>query len=91
MNNDKAHRGRLQAQGNTLEASESWSQDEPPTVSEGLNFLQKLVKKITKGQFLERKKEFKKAETFIKRAGENGGVDAKVSKTFRKKELKMSV
>ena len=85
---ENKHRGRVQAQGNKLEASEAWSQDEPPTVDEGLNFLERLIAKITRHQFLEREKEFEKAENFIKQAGDNGGVDAKVSKTFKKKGTK---
>ncbi|MEM6299059.1 MAG: hypothetical protein AAF740_10275, partial [Bacteroidota bacterium] len=88
MSEDKEHRGRVQAQGNHLEASESWAQEKPPTVSEGKSFLRRLIDKITKSQFLERKREFTKAEAFIEQAGENGGVDAKVSKTFRKKGTK---
>jgi hypothetical protein len=32
--------------------------------------------------------EFGKAEKFIKQAGDNGGVDAKVSKTFKAKGIK---
>ncbi len=88
---ESKHRGRIQAQGNKLEASESWSQEKPPSVVEGLNFLESLKAKITKSQFLEREKEFKKAEDFIIQAGENGGIDAKVSKTFKKKEQKTFV
>jgi hypothetical protein len=82
------HRGRIQAQGNGLEESESWAQDKPPTVSEGLNILQRLREKITKSQLLERITEFLKAEKIIEQAGKNGGVDAKVSKTFKKKGTK---
>jgi len=82
------HRGRIQAQGEGFDDSESWSQEEPPTTKEGLSFLQKLINKIPKPEFLKRKKEFQKAEKFIKQAGQNGGVDAKVSKTYRKKGTK---
>lgn len=85
---ESKHRGRVQAQGNKLEASEAWSQDTPPTVEDGLNFLQQLADKITKSEFLVREKEFKKAAQFIKQAGDNGGIDAKVSKTFKKKGTK---
>lgn len=82
---DSKHRGRVQAQGNKLEASEPWSQNKPPTVAEGLNLLQRLKDKIRKPQIRERKEEFEKAEQFIKQAGESGGVNAPVSKTFKKK------
>lgn len=36
------HRGRIQAQGEKLEASEAWSQNEPPTKIEGLLMLDKI-------------------------------------------------
>ncbi len=85
---ESKHRGRVQAQGGGLEESESWSQSKPPTVAEGLSLLQKLRNKITKSQLLERITEFLKAEKFIEQAGRNGGVDAKVSKTFKKKGTK---
>ena len=35
------HRGRIQIQGENIEASESWSQIEPPTKTDGLNLLNK--------------------------------------------------
>ena len=37
------HRGRIQAQGEKLEESESWSQDEPPTGRDGLEMLKRLM------------------------------------------------
>jgi hypothetical protein len=85
---DHKHRGRIQAQGGGFEDSESWSQEKPPTVSEGLGFLKRLIAKIPKPEFLKRKQSFEKAASFIEQAGENGGVDAQVSKTFRMKNSK---
>ncbi len=38
------HRGRIQAQGDNLEESEAWSQEEPLTKDEGLESLK--IKKI---------------------------------------------
>lgn len=83
---DPWHRGRFQAQGNGLEKSEPWAQDQPPTVTEGLSFLQKLFHKLSKKEAKEREKAFNKAKKFVEQAGENGGVDAQVSKTFREKK-----
>lgn len=85
---EDGHRGRIQAQGGGFEDSESWSQEDPPTSDEGLTFLQRLIAKIPKPEFLKREKEFGKAEKFIKQAGDNSGVDAKVSKTFKVKGTK---
>jgi hypothetical protein len=87
-NEEKPHRGRIQAQGGGVEESESWAQDTPPTVEEALEFLENLKNKLTKTEYEKRKTEFEKAEKFIKQAGENGGVNAKVSKTFKVKDTK---
>ncbi|WP_373548052.1 hypothetical protein [Haliscomenobacter sp.] len=38
----KPHRGRMQAQGNGLEKSVSWSQDEPLTRTQAKGLLQRL-------------------------------------------------
>ena len=51
----KAHRGRVQAQGGGLEASESWSQDEPLTAKQGRTLLQQLKAKLSKKERRERK------------------------------------
>ena len=82
----KEHRGRIQAQGEGLEASESWAQDEPLTAKKGLWLLRKLKNKIPKSEVKKREKEFAKAENLIKRARKIGGIDAKYSQSFRKKE-----
>lgn len=82
------HRGRIQAQGGGFESSESWSQNSPLSVSDGLHLLWSLIRKIPKPEFLKRKSEFEKAENFIQLAGDKGGVDARVSKTFKAKGTK---
>nr|MCU0392566.1 hypothetical protein [Thermoflexibacter sp.] len=76
------HRGRIQAQGEDLEESESWSQNEPPTKEDGLQMLENLKNKIPKKEAKLRKEAFEKAENFIIQAGENGGLNAVVQKTF---------
>jgi hypothetical protein len=88
MSDKKKHRGRIQAQGNGLEASENWSQDEPLSAQDGLNLLEKLRSKIPEKEAKLREKEFEKAEKLIRRAGENGGIDAKFSQTFQTKGTK---
>ena len=85
---EKKHRGRIQAQGGGIEESESWAKDSPLTVSEALNYLENLKDKLSKTEYELRAKEFEKAEKFIRQAGENGGVDAKVSKTYKVKGTK---
>jgi hypothetical protein len=79
------HRGRIQAQGEGCEESEAWAQNEPPDTDTGLELLEALKKKLSPSQTNKRKKSFDDAEKFIKQAGKNGGVAAKVSKTFKVK------
>jgi len=73
------HRGRIQAQGEKLEASEAWAQNEPITKLEGLNLLEKLKNKIPKNETKIRELAFKKATKFI----ENGTYQT-VTKTIIK-------
>lgn len=47
-----------------------------------------MIDKIPKPSFLQREKAFEKAEKFIKQAGDNGGVDALVSKTYKTRGTK---
>ncbi len=77
------HRGRIQAQGKILEESEAWSQENPPTVEEGLEMLIKLKEKIPKKEVKIREKAFEKAERFIKNASESNGIDAPSNISFR--------
>lgn len=88
MPEKKKHRGRIQAQGDGLEASENWSQDEPLTAEDGLALLEKLKQKIPSQDAKNREKEFKKVEELIRRIGKSGGVDAKYTRSFRTKGTK---
>ena len=76
----KEHRGRFQAQGEGIEESESWSQDEPLTKSDGLNLLDRLKNKLSAKDLDKRRKAFEKTERFI--SGAQGGVDAPKKKSF---------
>lgn len=51
----KPHRGRIQAQGEGTEKSESWAQDDPLTKEEGLALLDKLERRLTKAERQARK------------------------------------
>lgn len=81
----RKHRGRIQAQGGGLEASESWAQDKPLKAKKGLSLLKKLKEKIPAKEAEKRAKEFDKAADLIERLEDGGGVDAHFSKSFRKK------
>ena len=76
------HRGRIQAQGGGTERSVSWAQDKPPTTEDGLRLVTDLIAKLTAAEFNERAPAFEKAREFITRAGEHGGVDAVISKSW---------
>jgi len=82
------HRGRIQAQGEDLEESESWAADTPPTWQEGIEMINKLEDKISKKEAELRKEAFEKARNFVVKAGENGGVNAVVQKTLVVKDTK---
>jgi hypothetical protein len=79
------NRGRIQAQGENLEQSESWAQDLPLTEPEGMELLEKLKNKIPKKELEIRKDAFVKAQKFIEQAAINNGVDAPANVTFRAK------
>jgi RHS repeat-associated protein len=83
-----ANRGRIQAQGTHLEKSVSWDKTTPLTVSEGLSMVDELESKLSKSERKLRQSELEKVRNFIKNAGEAGGVDAPVSKTFQVKGTK---
>lgn len=76
------HRGRIQAQGGGLEASVSWAQMNPPTTSDGEIMLETLKAQLTERQINDRIKGFSQAERFINNAGNAGGVNAPVSRSF---------
>lgn len=77
------HRGRIQAQGEKLEASEAWSQEKPPTKDDGLEMLDKLKKKIPKKEAEKREQAFEKATKFINQASLTNGIDSPANVTFR--------
>jgi hypothetical protein len=76
------HRGRVQAQGGGTEASVPWAQSQPPTVAQGKTMLDELADSLTPAERRAREGALKKAKQFVERAGEGGGVDAPVSKSF---------
>ncbi|WP_226565055.1 hypothetical protein [Shewanella chilikensis] len=76
------HRGRIQAQGDGLEESESWNENTPLTHAEGLEKKADLKNKLPRRELNVRADAFNKARTFIDRARDAGGVTAEVSKTY---------
>lgn len=76
----KAHRGRFQAQGGGVEESESWSQDQPLSKSQGLQLLARLKARLPAKARGQRKKAFRQAERYIQQA--EGGIDAHKLKSF---------
>jgi hypothetical protein len=81
------HRGRFQAQGENLEASESWAKDEPLTKNEGQDLLEKLQNKIPKHEAQIREKAFEKANEFIEQ-GPHEVVNGSVTRSYRVKGTK---
>jgi len=88
MNDPPGNRGRIQAQGGGVEESESWAAENPPTWQAGLNMLHDLKKKLHKSERKNREELFEKAEGYIRAAGKKGGMDAPVTKSFKKKNSK---
>ena len=86
MAQKQAHRGRIQAQGSGLEASETWQQAEPLSKKDGLRLLDKLLNKLPKKEQAIRDQSFKDAQRFIEQV--EGGLDAPVRKTFRNRKTK---
>ncbi len=85
---DNIHRGRIQAQGNSVEKSENWSQDNPLTSTNGLELLGDLKLQLSKREIEEREYGLYKAKAFIETAAENGGVDAPMKKSFKTPKTK---
>lgn len=75
------HGGRIQAQGENTEQSESWAFEKPPTKKQGEEMLDNLKKKLSKKELKIRESAFKKALRFI-RNGPYKVVDRIISKTF---------
>ncbi len=76
------HRGRMQAQGEQLEASESWAENHPITKPEGLSLLENLKNKIPKIEAKLREGVFKKAAKFIE-SGPYQTVTRSIIKSFK--------
>lgn len=76
------HRGRFQAQGETLEESVAWSTSRAPSANEGNQMLVDLSDKIRKKEYAIRTRAFKDASNFINEALAAGGADAEVIKSF---------
>jgi hypothetical protein len=74
MTESKEHRGRVQGQGANVEESVSWSQDAPPTVEDGLRFIDELHGLLTRREAELREAGFQQARAAVRRAGGGGGV-----------------
>jgi len=81
------HRGRIQAQSDNVEESEAWAQEKPPTWQEGIEMLNKLEDKLSKKEREKRKEQFKQAERFITNAGQSGGVQSPIKKSFENEKF----
>jgi uncharacterized protein RhaS with RHS repeats len=77
--------GRIQAQGDGLQLSVSWSSQTPPSVTDGLIMLGELANMLSARQLAARNKALADASTFIMRYGKAGGCFAVRRKTFRNK------
>lgn len=81
----KKHRGRIQAQGNGVEKSVTWSQDEPLSREQGKTLLQQLKGQLSDKEHAERAEQFEQAERYI--AGANG-IPAPERRTFQNRKTK---
>ncbi|WP_430962088.1 RHS repeat-associated core domain-containing protein [Pseudomonas cremoricolorata] len=77
-----AHRGRFQAQGKTLEESVSWDQDSPLSASDAQAKMEELKRKLSKKDLKLRQGAFSRAERWVERACNRGGIYAQRSQTF---------
>lgn len=82
------HRGKVEAQGGGVQKSEPWAQDRPPTVSDVLILLDRLEEQLTAAERRDRQEGLRQAREFVKRAGEQGGLDAPVERSFPRKKLR---
>jgi hypothetical protein len=81
----KKHRGRFQAQGNGVEKSVSWSQDEPLTKEQGKSLLQQLKSLLSNKEYDERAEQFDKAERYIEGAN---GIESPERRIFQNRKTK---
>ncbi|MDX5406080.1 MAG: hypothetical protein LPK11_03420 [Chromatiaceae bacterium] len=82
------NRGRIQAQGEALEESESWSTDQRFDKRSGICLLSSLKAKLKKHDLNLRTNEFDKVEKYINNSPKTTGVSAQVSKTYRVKNTR---
>ncbi|MCM7565672.1 hypothetical protein [Enterobacter asburiae] len=78
----KSHRGRLQAQGKTLEESEKWSRETPLSGKKALALLSDLKLKIPPAELNIRLGVFAQAEKDINRCMAAKGVSAQYPKSY---------
>lgn len=81
----KKHRGRIQAQGNGVEKSVTWSQDEPLSREQGKTLLQQLKGQLSEKEHAERAEQFEQAERYI--AGATG-IPAPERRSFQNRKTK---
>jgi hypothetical protein len=81
----KKHRGRIQAQGNGLEKSVTWSQDDPLSREQGKTLLQRLKALLSTKEHAERAEQFEQAERYIEGAN---GIEASERRTFQNRKTK---
>jgi hypothetical protein len=81
----KKHRGRIQAQGNGVEKSVTWSQDEPLSREQGKTLLQQLKSQLSDKEHAERAEQFDQAERYIEGAN---GIPAPERRTFQNRKTK---
>ncbi len=79
----KPHRGRIQAQSDSLEESVSWAQDEPPTLQQGLEMTEQLKNKLSKKELKKRTTQFNELERFMKNAKDGGGIYSPMFRSFQ--------
>lgn len=81
FNQNWMNRGRIQAQDDNLEESESWATDDEITKNEGSNKSNLLKAKLTPLQLSNRTRAFVKLDSFISSAPANGNY-AQIIKSF---------
>ncbi len=78
------HRGRFQAQGENIETSESWAQDNPISKRLGFELLDILKNKIPKHEAQQRNLAFEKAKQFVEQ-GPHEVVSSPILRSYRVK------
>lgn len=68
------HRGRVQAQGGSIEESEPWDRRDPPTVADGHAKLDAVRSRLSDRERAFRDSAFDQAHRAVDRAGDVGGV-----------------